>query len=455
MIKVCDSMMGSGKSSACINYMNEHPEQKFIYITPYTDESKRIRKACPKLRFVEPSEKNKDGGYSKSGHTAALIAEGRNITSTHQCFKYYTPNMLDSIRRGEYTLMIDENVEVLEACDDISPGDLETMMSAGHIVMLDDGIHLTEKEYHGVAFRRFVRLLKSRHLIENQAAGQKCFYWALPADLLMAFKEVVIMTYMFNGSDMYYYLRMQGLEYENIGVVHDERGYHFSNAVAGVQPPRDLKEKIHICQRRSRNSIGEDYHALSMHWFKKAESNLKKAKDGKSGDEDEQDEQDEQQQPELDSTAEQGPDAERLRKNLYNWFINDNRKQPEKKRLWATVGDSHGLLRTAGVWNNNLVFNSRATNNYADRTVLAYPVNVFVNVDKKKYYARQGIIFNEDRYALSTMIQWIWRSAIRNGEEIWIYIPSRRMRELLQGWLNGLASEEAAATPPAEGRCIA
>ena len=38
-------------------------------------------------------------------------------------------------------------------------------------------------------------------------------------------------------------------------------------------------------------------------------------------------------------------------------------------------------------------------------------------------------------YALSTMLQWIWRSAIRRGEEIWLYVPSRRMRTLLKDWM--------------------
>lgn len=40
MIKVCDAIMGSGKSSAAINYMNEHPDKKFIYITPYLNKDK-------------------------------------------------------------------------------------------------------------------------------------------------------------------------------------------------------------------------------------------------------------------------------------------------------------------------------------------------------------------------------------------------------------------------------
>ena len=33
------------------------------------------------------------------------------------------------------------------------------------------------------------------------------------------------------------------------------------------------------------------------------------------------------------------------------------------------------------------------------------------------------------------MLQFIWRSAIRDGKEIWIYIPSIRMRTLLKKWI--------------------
>ena len=34
------------------------------------------------------------------------------------------------------------------------------------------------------------------------------------------------------------------------------------------------------------------------------------------------------------------------------------------------------------------------------------------------------------------MLQWIWRSRIRKGENINIYIPSMRMRQLLKNWLD-------------------
>ena len=50
-----------------------------------------------------------------------------------------------------------------------------------------------------------------------------------------------------------------------------------------------------------------------------------------------------------------------------------------------------------------------------------------------------GIKFNQDHYALNILIQWLFRSAIRQKtpKEIDVYIPSERMRELLINWLNG------------------
>ena len=48
----------------------------------------------------------------------------------------------------------------------------------------------------------------------------------------------------------------------------------------------------------------------------------------------------------------------------------------------------------------------------------------------------------EDAYALSELIQWIFRSAIRDGKEIWLYIPSKRMRNLLIDWIGGDKPED-------------
>ena len=43
----------------------------------------------------------------------------------------------------------------------------------------------------------------------------------------------------------------------------------------------------------------------------------------------------------------------------------------------------------------------------------------------------------EELYALGEMVQWIYRSQIRRGDPIVIYIPSKRMRDILIGWVDG------------------
>ena len=57
----------------------------------------------------------------------------------------------------------------------------------------------------------------------------------------------------------------------------------------------------------------------------------------------------------------------------------------------------------------------------------------------EKYYREHGIEVDGDMYALSTMVQWVFRSAIRNNEEIWVYIPSARMRYIFTRWIDNLA----------------
>ena len=87
--------------------------------------------------------------------------------------------------------------------------------------------------------------------------------------------------------------------------------------------------------------------------------------------------------------------------------------------------------------------NCRSTNDFADRYNLVYAINRYLNPGVPLYFSKKNIVINEDLYALSEMLQWIWRSRIRNGEPINIYIPSNRMRWLLKNWLNNKLPENS------------
>ena len=59
-----------------------------------------------------------------------------------------------------------------------------------------------------------------------------------------------------------------------------------------------------------------------------------------------------------------------------------------------------------------------------------------MNATERQFYQSHGIEVDQDLYALSIMCQWLWRSAIRDGKEVQVYIPSKRMRTILENWID-------------------
>ena len=395
--------MGTGKSQSAIAYMNEHADERFIYITPYLDEANRIKQGCPKLHFVEPRNNIKEYNFKKSTHTAALIKNGKNIATTHQAFKNYTPEVLNDIKTQRYTLIIDENVDVLENCD-YHPCDLQLAVDAGYVVENNGMYTLGGHEYKGKALAGLFTLLKSRDLVRiEDEKDNSLFYWTLPPDLLTSFKDVFILTYLFKGHSLHHFLEIYDIPYTYIGIERTEQdtGFRFCD-YPGYTPEyvSHLGDMLNILDTGKINDIGDDYFALSMNWFKK-----------------------------------NGDGVEQLRKNVNNCFNNIWRHIPANKRLWGTYNDEVSRIRGKGYTKSFLTFNAKATNAYKDRTCLVYITNLFMNVNEKRFYQMHGIEVDEDMHALSIMVQWIWRSAIRDGTKVDLYIPSKRMRTILENWI--------------------
>jgi hypothetical protein len=130
------------------------------------------------------------------------------------------------------------------------------------------------------------------------------------------------------------------------------------------------------------------------------------------------------------------PKVTQLKNNIYNCFNNIWQDVPPNQRLWGSYKEAYNKIRGKGYTKAFLMFNARATNAYKDRTHLVYAANVFMNVGEKIFYKERGIQADEEMYALSVMVQWIWRSAIREGGEVHLYIPSKRMRTLLTDWID-------------------
>lgn len=409
VIKVVDAIMGSGKSQSCIKYMNDHPDEKFLYVTPYLDEAERIKNGCPALNFVEPSNKIKRFSFSKFLHCKSLIEEGRNIASTHKLISLFNEETISLLKRHKYKLIIDEVLEVFTKSE-YSEGDVDLLVKAGHVEKYAGGYRILNNNYKGKKLLDLFTMLKYGRLIKipGQKEKEHFYYWVFPKEILMAFDEIFVLTYLFESQDMAHYLSINNIPIQRIGINYSDGVYSFSdNNFYVPEYTRKLKDQISILDNIKLNSIGEKYHALSDNWFKTVEADT----------------------------------ITRLKRNLYNYFRYYNANVPVTGRMWSTFSNSIKKLSGKGYSNEHVAFNKRATNAFRNKTVLAYCSNVFVRPEKKKYFAQFGIKYDEEGYALSILVQWVWRSAIRDGKPISIYIPSKRMRGLLVGWINSFQEE--------------
>ena len=227
----------------------------------------------------------------------------------------------------------------------------------------------------------------------------------LNPELLRSFDEVFMLTYLFDGQYQKAYLDFFGFDYNIIGVEQDESGYRFSDK-PDAPPPLDYRELIRIVDDPKLNAVGDKHYALSKAWY--------------------------------DRRGYDNPEIRKLRNGLKKFFqsIPDGNSET---RLWSCFkSDVNKLVdsRTGRFRNNFLQTSARATNQYKSRTDIAYMVNRFADPNIMKFFAKQNVTINPEHFALSEMLQWVWRSAIRDDKPINLYIPSRHMRELLINWIN-------------------
>lgn len=400
-VHVVDMIMGSGKSSAAINYMNKNYEnKKFLYVTPFLTEVDRVKKMCPDLHFVEPELRM---GHGKLSDIHYLLSKGRNIATTHVLFSMFTAEIIDICRSQGYVLIMDEVANVIteyQIKDDDRKNLLENYVSVdkktGLLRWRDD-----VADYCGDKFQDEKKLCELQALA--QYGGSDITMWLLPIECFNAFEEVYILTYLFDGQIQRYYYDFFELPYDYLyvkGETIDE--YEFTDVPQSQKIKYDYAQLIHICDDEKLNKIGQCEYDLSKTWFQRNASNKVV--------------------------------LPQLKKNLFNFFHN-LMKSSTDNNIWTTFKDYKSILSGKGYAKGFLPSNSRATNAYKDRTCVAYCLNKYINSVVKMFFNSKGIHTDEDIYATSEMLQFIWRSAVREGNEIWVYIPSLRMRNLLKKWI--------------------
>ena len=391
--------MGAGKSQAMINCINADKDSKFLVIIPYLKEIARYIDSCPNKCFKTPLFKE---GGSKLEDIKKLFGSGENIISTHALFQKFDNELADICRAGNYTLIMDEVANVIdeysiskqdfsfltEKCCDINPETKQLIWKDAY------------SNYEG-KFENEKRLCELGSLVNY---GDSLLVWLFPIDVFNSFRKTYILTYRFDLQMQRYYYDYYGLPYRYMSVDgNDLDNYHLVEYDPNINYIKyDYKSLIHICNNEKLNMIGTGKTDLSKTWYERN----KKA------------------------------DSMQVLKNNTSNFFRHIRNDCASDNIWTTFKDYYPLLKGKGYTKGFLPLNARATNEYRDRTSIVYPVNRYLNPFVNNFFSYNNIKVDEDGYALSEMLQFIWRSAIRDGKEIWIYIPSSRMRNLLVRWID-------------------
>lgn len=410
-VQIIDSMMGTGKTSYAIQLMQEAPiTQKFIYVTPFLDEVQRIKDSVTHREFREPDVKHGTG--TKLQSLKRLIAKGEDIATTHSLFALADQELIDLLRWENYTLIVDEVMDIISTLQGIHKDDIKVLKDSGLIEIGDKHqvIWIADRnlntKYNSV---KEYALTGNLYTVNNTA-----FLWEFPAKIFDLFEQVYIMTYLFDGQLQRYYYDLHNIQYEFFAVIQDEDRYKLIPKAEYVEDRTHLKELIHIYEGKL-NNIGKQNYSLSHSWFKNKHN---------------------------------GNKVTELKHNLYNFFRNIQKAKAEDI-LWTTFKDCKTKIHGKGFSKVEpkdnmeakgqacfISFKLRATNRYRHKTVLAFCLNRYMNPIEEHFFHNNNVKVNEDLLALSDLLQWLFRSSIREGKPVNIYIPSKRMRELLIQWLN-------------------
>ncbi|MBV7509775.1 hypothetical protein KW850_32370, partial [Bacillus sp. sid0103] len=384
---------GRGKTSWALQHINEAPtDRKFIYITPYLDEIQRVIKAVPNRKFLEPNNNNRAG--RKLHSLKELIVAGYDICATHSLFQTADDELIELLTGSGYTLILDEVMDVIEKAN-INRSDIRALLELGYIEIYDNRVKWVYDDYHDGRFDDIKLLARAGNLFIHR---ENFLLWSFPPKVFEAFDNVMILTYLFDGQIQRYYYDLHKIAYEYKSVDKVGERYELAEYNRSNEMREKLLQLIELYEG-SLNKFADRPNALSTTWLGKASDDV----------------------------------LEGIQKNIYNYFRNIC-KAKAKDILWTTIKKRQHDLSGKGYAKSFAAVNLRATNEYADRSSLAYVYNRYLNPIERVFFEDNGVTINQDLLAVSDLLQWVWRSQIRNGQRINLYLPSSRMRSLLKGW---------------------
>ena len=230
---------------------------------------------------------------------------------------------------------------------------------------------------------------------------RQMFIWALPQAILQAGLSLTVLTYKAEGSLFVAFLRKLGLAFELETDASMDRQFKEKAAqlIAIEDTPALSKLTFtHTAQQKGSKSVS---------YCNKVSGSLKNLRGRKL----------------------KGVDVKDIlvtcMKGAWLKSANDNQLKLGPFAKDSRLGEANWVANT-----------TRGTNNYAHCSHLIYLYDQHPHPFLTRWLGDSSREF-ADAYALTELVQWVWRSRVRRGEPITLYLPSLRMRRIFEEWLYG------------------
>jgi hypothetical protein len=403
-IEVLDKIMGSGKTTAVLEWCESQPEKSFMYVTPLLSESEgRVVEACKESKFIAPNTENH---RTKGLHLLDLLQSGVNVSITHEMYSSLKDTHLFWIKQNGYIVILDEEVSFIEPFGLYTPDDFTYLKKLEQIKVQEDGklVWIGDEIGDDTRYTKLANMCRLG-MIYQAKRSETTFVTQLPMDLITCAERVILITYLFKGSVMDTFVRMKGIEVVDFTevVVHEDSKEKLRNLIEFVG------------EKQASEWVSE---SLSSSWYKTA-NQAKLTKLGK--------------------TIRAVGNAVKVTKDDMLWCTPSAIARPKTKTAKKVSPQGYaagkGDIQDGIADGCFLPCSSRATNAYRNRSVMMHCYNRFPHVTVTSFLQDYGATVDNNQFALSELVQWVWRSQIRDGKPIKLCILSKRMRKIFQDWL--------------------
>jgi hypothetical protein len=412
-LTIVDYPCGLGKTNALLSILEARPDLLVLVVVQTLSEVDRIISSVPKGRIYAP-EGPGSLHRTKGEQLEPLVHAGRSIVITHNLYER-AGILANQGAFSSYQVIIDEVPNAVSVSDLVlDPVSFkEFYIDPGYFSLREGG--LVVMTYKGDDEEARLKQALDERLISNIRSGRlyydgkKHFIQTIPTSLFTHADSVTVLTFLSEGSLFLKFLEKHQIDY---------RVLRSSKCNQEFQQRARENLKIHRMPSLDKMSFGyskqTSYKAKSkeVRSIRNALKNLK--------------------QRDL-----AGVDL----KNLIitcakqNWFHRSGSSYNEAKPSLFSI-DSR-MFKGA----NWLPNTTRGTNDYLHCTHAIYLYEQNANPILLNWLNANDAQFKSD-YSLTEMVQWIWRTRLRRGEPVHVYMPSKRMRGLLQAWLTLGASED-------------